>query len=63
MPNHAPTRPITAYVLDLFGAPEQPAYGWQRPYYAWTWTGMVMPLDEDAKRQNAMLRADTGATR
>lgn len=48
-----------AYVLSLFNDPPKKARNWQRPFFAWTFGGVPLPLSEDAMRQNEMLRADT----
>ena len=51
-----------AYVLSLFNDPPKKARNWQRPFFAWTFGGVPLPLSEDAMRQNEMLRADTYPT-
>lgn len=51
-------RPIVAYVLDLFGAPEREVRAWRPAFRCWTLFGERM-VSESAERQWAMIRADT----
>ena len=50
---------INAYQLSLLGDAPKPCKSWERPWYRWSFCGIPVPLDDDARRQNEMLRADS----